>query len=124
MFAKDLESSSTVSSVISELMDYGLNERQARLYVSLIMNGPMKLSEVAYKNSLHLMQAYRTLKKLIELGLVESSFEKPAIFFAKKPKEGINLLLDDIQENFEKVALWLNSLSFLCLALIYVLVCC
>ncbi|MGQ9781644.1 MAG: TrmB family transcriptional regulator [Nitrososphaeria archaeon] len=84
------------------LEDYGLSRRQIRIYLMLLLSGPLKLSELAYKVGLYRMQVYITLKQLIQLGLVEATLGRPTLYGAVSPKKALNLLLEDISTRLER----------------------
>jgi len=90
------------SEIGSKLKDYGLSERQIKVYLLLVANGPMKLSELAYKTGLYRMQVYITLKQLIQLGIVEATLSRPITYLAVPPKKALNLLLEDLSTRLER----------------------
>ncbi|MEM4311576.1 MAG: helix-turn-helix domain-containing protein [Nitrososphaerales archaeon] len=92
-----------VQEVVDKLIEYGLTERQAKLYIYLVINGSMKLNEIAHITGLHRMQAYRVLKQLIELGIVEATLTRPSTYSALPPKEALNLLLDEVVEHTQRL---------------------
>jgi sugar-specific transcriptional regulator TrmB len=93
---------SLLSDIEDKLRDYGLSERQIKVYLLLVINGPMKLSELAYKAGLYRMQVYTTLKQLIQLGIVEATLGRPITYLAVPPKKALNLLLEDISARLER----------------------
>ncbi|MEM3385621.1 MAG: helix-turn-helix domain-containing protein [Nitrososphaeria archaeon] len=84
------------------LKDYGLSERQIKIYLLLLATGPMKLSELSYKAGLYRMQVYNTLKQLIQMGLVEAILKRPITYIAVSPKKALNLLLEETSERLER----------------------
>ncbi|GBC75109.1 hypothetical protein HRbin06_00423 [archaeon HR06] len=92
-----------LSEILDRLTEYGLKERQAKMYLYLIQNGPSKLNDIAKGIGLHRMQTYRTLKQLIELGIVEASLTRPTFFSPLPPKEALNLLIQDIIDKVDRL---------------------
>jgi len=92
-----------LSEILERLTEYGLKERQAKVYLHLILNGPSKLNDIARGIGLHRMQTYRTLKQLIELGIVEATLTRPTFFSPLPPKEALNLLLQDAMDKIDRL---------------------
>jgi sugar-specific transcriptional regulator TrmB len=84
------------------LEDYGLSERQIKVYLLLLASGPLKLSEISYKAGLYRMQVYNILKQLIQMGLVEATLKRPITYTATSPKKALNLLLEENSARLER----------------------
>jgi len=82
--------------------DYGLTERQIKIYLLLLVSGPMKLSELSYKTGLYRMQVYNALEQLIQMGLVEAVLKRPITYVAVSPKKALNLLLEETSERLQR----------------------
>lgn len=76
-----------------ELIQSGLTEKQAKLYLACLELGKAKVPEIAKKSGIKRTTAYGILDELIELGLVSSSSRgRVKFFFAQEPGTIINVL--------------------------------
>ena len=64
------------------LMSFGLNEKEARLYLQLLKYGPKTLSQLAKSLNTYRTDVHRTSNTLIEKGMVRPSLNSPAIYTA------------------------------------------
>ncbi len=64
------------------LMSFGLNEKEARLYLQLLKYGPKTLSQLAKSLNTYRTDVHRTSNTLIEKGMVRPSLNSPATFTA------------------------------------------
>ncbi len=62
--------------LIASLREFGLTEYEARVYLSLLSNGPMKVSEIAKETGVPRTKVYEAIKGLKRKGLLET-FGKP-----------------------------------------------
>lgn len=62
--------------LVSSLKEFGITEYEARIYLTLLSDGPMKVSELAAKAGVPRTKAYEAIKGLKSKGLVET-FGKP-----------------------------------------------
>ena len=68
--------------VLRALMDLGLCEVDAQIYVFLALNGSYKAKELTKQMNQNKRQVYRSLKNLKENCVVVSSLDVPAVFSA------------------------------------------
>lgn len=87
---------------IKTLMELGLTLQEARIYCSLVENGPSKVESIAKFSKISRSDVYRTIKKLSDLGIIECRLAKPCIYKAVAPRVAINSLFDDARKNFER----------------------
>lgn len=66
--------------IIHRLAEGGLDEKYAKIILALVGQPPLKASEIGKLVSISRMDAYNSLKKLNEMGLVLSTFDKPMRF--------------------------------------------
>jgi len=66
--------------IIRRLAEGGLDEKYAKIILALVGQPPLKASEIGKLVSISRMDAYNSLKKLNEMGLVLSTFDKPMRF--------------------------------------------
>ena len=72
----------TNSDLIEKLVESGLDEKHALLIIDLASQPPAKASEIGKRLGLSRMDAYNSLKKLQEKGLVKATLDKPIRFLA------------------------------------------
>jgi sugar-specific transcriptional regulator TrmB/predicted hydrocarbon binding protein len=70
----------TASQIIERLVEGGLEEKYARIILSLCAQPPLKASEIGKLVSISRMDAYNSLKKLQEMGFVKATLDKPMRF--------------------------------------------
>jgi len=66
--------------VIQRLVDSGLDEKEANIAVSMAGRSPMKASQIGKLVGVSRMDAYNTLKRLQEKGMIKSTVDKPMRF--------------------------------------------
>ena len=66
--------------VIQRLVDSGLDEKEANIAVSMAGRSPMKASQIGNLVGVSRMDAYNTLKRLQEKGMIKSTVDKPMRF--------------------------------------------
>ena len=71
----------SATDIIERLIEGGLEEKYARIILALCGQAPMKASEIGKRMGLSRMDAYNSLKKLQEKGLVKATLDKPIRFF-------------------------------------------
>ncbi len=94
--------------IIDKLIESGLDEKQAKLIIDLACNPPSKASEIGKRVSISRMDAYNSLRKLQEQGLVKATLDKPIRFFGMRVDEVFEQIirikemdLRRIQQNLE-----------------------
>jgi len=85
------------------LIDLGLTLLQARVYLALIRSGPSKVATISKLANVARPDAYRTLAKLQQLGLVEKLIEKPIRYRAISMKKSLTFLLRSKAEEYKKL---------------------
>ena len=85
--------------VIEALTKYGLNELEAKTYVTLVLEGPCTASTLAKMVDINRVKAYRVLKRLQDRGLVEAILERPLKFLAIPPPKALDLLIDNLKKS-------------------------
>lgn len=73
-------STESANELIHRLTEGGLDEKFARIILALVGQPPLKASEIGKLLSISRMDAYNSLKKLNEMGLVLATFDKPMRF--------------------------------------------
>jgi len=95
----------SVEHVINDLQTYGLTEDEARIFVSLTILGPSKASVLAKKLGINRMKAYRTLKRLQNLGLVDAILKRPTEFVAISIEEALDILTETVKKKIQEMEL-------------------
>ena len=75
------------NSLLDLLVEHGIPERGARLYIAACRAGPQTASELARLAALNRVEAYRFLRKLQEEGVLQSTGRRPMRLFATPPAE-------------------------------------
>lgn len=89
----------TIESIIKKL---GLTDKECKIYLTLVQNGPSKISVLARKSGMHRPTIYQTLPGLQSKGLVTSTIKgKQKIFIAEPPKKLLNLF-EEFKQQFEE----------------------
>lgn len=94
----------------------GLEDKEAKLYATLLSMGPTAIRKVAEKANINRGTTYELLKKLQKIGLVSYFHKgKRQHFVAENPKVLKNLLerrkfeIEDVEKNLEKTIFELSS---------------
>ncbi|WXG46193.1 MAG: V4R domain-containing protein [Candidatus Atabeyarchaeum deiterrae] len=92
-----------MESIIKELVETGLTEKEAQIYLELNRLGPSKASAVADSLKFDRMDAYRTLEKLEQRNLVKRTLEKPMRFVAVALNKGFDILIEEQKSKISKI---------------------
>ena len=79
-------------SIINYLEDFGLSEKEARVYYILSRLGSASSSEISSAAQYNRLQTYRSIKGLLDRGIVEISLERPRRYTPLKIEHAISLL--------------------------------
>jgi sugar-specific transcriptional regulator TrmB len=71
---------------ITRLSDFGLNDKEARLYHHLLKYGAKPPVVIARHMHTYREDVHRTLNALLEKGLVAKSLSTPTVYVAVPPK--------------------------------------
>jgi sugar-specific transcriptional regulator TrmB len=80
------------TSIISYLQDFGLTIREAKIYYTLSRLGSANANEITSAAQYNRLQTYRSIKSLLDRGLVEISLERPRRYTPLKIEHAISLL--------------------------------
>ena len=97
--AKELNSDkgSGTQCIISYLQDFGLTEKEAKVYYILSRLGSASANEIPSTSQYNRLQTYRSVKGLLDRGLVEISLERPRRYTPLKIEHAISLLEQDAE---------------------------
>lgn len=103
---------------LDELVELGLSQGQAHVYVVLLSLGPSIARTVSRVSGLGREDTYRALRFLKSLGLVEVIMDKPYTFAAVEPSVGMRMLVSHLENKFSqlkekanRVGEWLEGLD-------------
>jgi sugar-specific transcriptional regulator TrmB len=85
---------SQIAIVRSALVEYGLSENEAEVYLHLARVGERKASDVAEVTHFHRTEVYRILRVLEKKGIVIETFETPLRFTAVPVEKAVEQLVD------------------------------
>jgi len=75
----------------------GLTSYESRVYVALVIFGPMSPKEVSEKVGIPWSRSYGVLRSLVEKGFLMEQSAKPSIYAAVEPLQAMKALLTDIE---------------------------
>ena len=79
--------------LVDDLIELGLSENEAKIYISLLELGPSTTGPLIKKSGLYRVIVYDTLDKLLKLGLVNYSIKRNRKQFeAENPKQILELI--------------------------------
>lgn len=81
--------------IISYLQDFGLSEKEAKIFHALSLLGSANSSQITNASQYNRLQTYRAVKGLLDRGLVEISLERPRRYTPLKIEHAISLLEQD-----------------------------
>lgn len=83
--------------ITRQLLDFGLSDKEANIYLALLRNGKARAGEIARKLQLNRMIVYRVLTKLQERELVKATMEKPMKFIPIPLEKALELLIKETE---------------------------
>jgi sugar-specific transcriptional regulator TrmB len=90
--AGSIDRTPLTASIISYLEDFGLTEKEAKIYYILSRLGSACANEISSVTQYNRLQTYRSVKGLLDRGLVEISLERPRRYTPLKIEHAISLL--------------------------------
>lgn len=104
-----MESSQT--GLVSRLIDSGLDAKEAAIVTALSTREPLKASEIGTVVNISRMDAYNTIKRLQEKGLVQATVDKPMRFTGKPMGEVFELLISQQAQELRRLEDHLRELE-------------
>jgi len=104
-------STETASAIIERLIEGGLDEKFAKIILALCGQPPLKASEIGKLVSISRMDAYNSLKKLKEMGLVLATLDKPMRFTGLPVADVFKQLIKKEQANVRRLQQHLDDLN-------------
>ena len=87
--------------VTKQLLDFGLSDKEANIYLALLRSGKARAGEIARKLQLNRMIVYRVLTKLQERELVKATMEKPMKFIPIPLEKALELLIRETENKLD-----------------------
>ena len=99
------------SNIVQKLIEAGLDEKHAMLIIDMACQPPAKASEIGKRLGLSRMDAYNSLKKLQEKGLVKATLDKPIRFFGMTINEVFKQIIRTKEMDLRRMNENLESLT-------------
>jgi sugar-specific transcriptional regulator TrmB len=93
----------SIDELLKRLMEFGLNEREARLYVCLLKHGATTVAKLTKNLGTYRVDVHRTLESVIDKGLVEALLDAPLIYVAVPIREAVNSALEERMDEYRKM---------------------
>lgn len=97
--------------LVGRLVDSGLDAKEARVVTVLAGENPLKASEIGKLVNVSRMDAYNTLKRLQERGLVQATVEKPMRFAGKPIHDVFELLISQQAQELRRLEAHLSDIE-------------
>ncbi len=78
---------------VKKLTDFGLSVNQAKVYLSILQDGPLPVNRISTTTSLHRQDIYKILPKLERKGLITKRIGKPVMLSAIQPGEALTNII-------------------------------
>ncbi len=88
---------------ILALVQLGLSQRQARVYLSLLIGGTSTAKTLSKLSKVPRQDVYTIIPALEKIGLIEKTITKPTIFRAIPTQEGLDLLIKRKSAEYKEV---------------------
>ena len=89
----------SLNRVFKALIELGLSESEARVYMFLESKGPAKTRRIAHALQFNRTQVYGILKRLQDKNIIKIMVGRPAKFSALPFEEALNLLIQCKKKN-------------------------
>ena len=104
--------SNTVSlDIIARLVECGMEEKHAQIVMDLASHPPSKASDVGKRIGISRMDAYNSLRKMQDLGLVKATLDKPMRFLGIKIEEVFGLLIQKSEMDLRRMQDHLDAMK-------------
>jgi sugar-specific transcriptional regulator TrmB len=103
------EKISATTSIVDYLIDFGLTEKEAKIYYILSRIGSASANEISSATQYNRLQTYRSIKGLLDRGMVEISLERPRRYTSLKIEHAISLLEQEAANRIDRKSTRLNS---------------
>ncbi|MGZ4928496.1 MAG: TrmB family transcriptional regulator [Halobacteriota archaeon] len=93
----------TYDELTFDLIEFGLNEKEAQIYVHLLKYGPTAPSPLAKSLKTYRMTVHRTLTSLIEKGLVRPTLDLPTTYVAVDLDTVIDVSVKNLESDLREI---------------------
>lgn len=93
----------TMDELLNRLTEFGLNEREAKLYLCLLKNGASTVAKLTKSLGTYRVDVHRTLESVIDKGLVEALLDAPLMYVAVPIKEAVNSVLEERMDEYRRM---------------------
>ncbi len=104
-------STESANAIIQRLAEGGLDEKYAKIILALLGQPPLKASEIGKLVSISRMDAYNSLKKLNEMGLVLATLDKPMRFSGLQISDVFKQLIKREEASVRRLQQHLNEIN-------------
>ena len=104
-------STESANAIIHRLVEGGLDEKYAKIILALVGQSPLKASEIGKLVSISRMDAYNSLKKLNEMGLVLATLDKPMRFSGLQISDVFKQLIKREEASVRRLQQHLNDIN-------------
>jgi HTH-type transcriptional regulator, sugar sensing transcriptional regulator len=88
---------------VKNLIESGLEPREAKIYMAVLHLGKSSIAEIARKSGVKRMTVYQYIDELVRKNLLHKTVEGKRIFYIAESPEKISKMLDRKKKHFEKV---------------------
>ena len=103
--------SNETSDIIARLVECGLEAKRAQIVMDLATHPPSKASEVGKRIGISRMDAYNSLRKMQEWGLVKATLDKPMRFQGIRIEEVFALLIQRSEMDLRRMQEHLDAMK-------------
>ncbi len=96
--------------VVRQLVDFGLTDKEALTYLTLLTAGRATAGQVARKLQVNRMLIYRSMEKLCDRGLVKATMEKPMKYVPLPLDNAVRLLIKETEGKLTQMKYRHNAL--------------
>lgn len=89
--------------IIARLVECGMEDKHAQIVIDLATHPPSKASDVGKRIGISRMDAYNSLRKMQDLGLVKATLDKPMRFLGIKIEEVFELLIQKSEMDLRRM---------------------
>lgn len=89
--------------VVDELKEFGLGEYEAKIFLTLTIHGPLKVTKIAEGAGIPKSKAYEVVRTLQKKGLVENNCEQPKKYKATDLLYGLKSIIEQKAQAIDKL---------------------
>jgi len=93
----------SMDELLKRLMEFGLNEREARLYACLLKTGASTVAKLTKSLGTYRVDVHGTLESVIDKGLVEALLDAPLMYVAVPIREAVNSALEARMDEYQRM---------------------